>query len=100
MVFDLNTFAHKGCKIAAQKKFNFRWILPYYQDLFGIGATIRIGREMLGLPYAGFLKNLFYFSLSFVSADGSKVGFWWPAAGQEGGGGEGEEGEEGEAGLL
>ena len=24
---------------------------------YGIGATIRIGREMLCLPYAGFLKN-------------------------------------------
>ena len=40
MVSDLKFFAHKGCKIVAQ-------------DFFGIGATIRIGREILCLPYAG-----------------------------------------------
>ena len=28
----------------------------YYQDFFGIGATIRIGGEMLRLPYARFFK--------------------------------------------
>ena len=27
------------------------------RDFFGIGATIRIGREMLRLPYAGFSKH-------------------------------------------
>ena len=48
----MKTFAHKGCKIAAQKK-NLQ-ILPCYQDFCGIGATIRIGREILCLPYAGF----------------------------------------------
>ena len=36
------------------KKIGFGGILgpPYY----GIGATIRIGRDMLCLPYAGFLR--------------------------------------------
>ena len=38
------------------KKIRFWGILgpPYY----GIGATIRIGREILCLPYAGFFKIL------------------------------------------
>ena len=58
MVSDLNTFAHKGCQIAAQKKVDFWQILPYYQDFFGIGATIRIGWEMLCLPYAGFFEDI------------------------------------------
>ena len=54
----MKTFAFKGCKIAAQKKF-FVWrIMPYKQDFFGIGATIRIGRDMLCLLYAGFLFGL------------------------------------------
>ena len=39
-----------------QKKMDFLGILgPPYCD---IGATIRIGREMLCLPYAGFFKKL------------------------------------------
>ena len=29
-------------------------ILPYYQDFFGINATIRMGQEILCLPLAGF----------------------------------------------
>ena len=29
----------------------------YEQFFFGIGANIRIGREMLSLPYAGFLQT-------------------------------------------
>ena len=44
----------KGVKSARQKKFDFRQILPYWQDFFGVGATIRIGWEMLCLPYVGF----------------------------------------------
>ena len=35
-------------------------ILPYWQDFFGIGATIRIGGEMFCLPYAGFLLEKYY----------------------------------------
>ena len=34
------------------------WVLGYsWSTSYGIGATIRIGREMLGLPYAGFLSR-------------------------------------------
>ena len=56
MVSDLKTFAHKGGKIAAQKKFvlflaNFALLAGF----FGISATIGIGQEMLCLPYAEFL---------------------------------------------
>ena len=40
VISDLKTFTNKGCKIAAQKKIVFGQIL---HDLFGIGATIRIG---------------------------------------------------------
>ena len=47
------SFANKECKIAAQeeKKIENFAILAGF---FGIGATIRIGREMRCLPYAGF----------------------------------------------
>ena len=55
MVSDLKTFAYKGCKIAAQKKSFFSANFALLAGFFGIGATIRIGREMLRLPYAGFL---------------------------------------------
>ena len=34
-------------------RFSNNWVSPYC----GIGATIHIGREMLCLPYAGFLKK-------------------------------------------
>ena len=53
-------FFWKLSKIAAQKKVFFCWFClgpPSY----GIGATIRIGRELLCLPYAGFFS--FTFSL-------------------------------------
>ena len=52
--FRLENFAQKRRKIAAKKSLFFWQILPYYQAFFGIGATIRIGPEMLCLPYAGF----------------------------------------------
>ena len=54
VVSDCETFAHKGCKIGVQKKLVFRRILPYWQDFFGIGTTIRIGPDMLCLLCAGF----------------------------------------------
>ena len=57
MVSDGKTFAHKGCKIAAHQKFVFWRILPYYQDFFGIGASICIDREMFCLTYSGFLNH-------------------------------------------
>ena len=47
MVSHLKTFACKGCKIAAQKKF--------FLANFALIATIRIGREIQCLPSAGFL---------------------------------------------
>ena len=31
-------------------------MIYFFKHFFGIGATIHIGREMLCLPYAGFLK--------------------------------------------
>ena len=62
MVSDLKTFAHKGCKIAVQKKLvfaaNFALLAGFFGILgppyCGIGTTIRIGREMLCLPHAVF----------------------------------------------
>ena len=50
-VSDLKTFAHKGCKIVAQ----LPQILPYYQDFFGISATIHIGRDILCLTFEVFV---------------------------------------------
>ena len=45
----------------------FGWVFPFFKKIgfrgilgppsYGIGATIRIGREMLCLPYAGFFAN-------------------------------------------
>ena len=76
MVSDLTTFAYRGWKIAVQTKVFFGEFWPQYQDFlvlvllsasvercfvsrmrdfFGISATIRIGREMLCLPYVGFV---------------------------------------------
>ena len=53
----------KGVKLPAKKSiFVVRRILPYQADLFGIGATIRIGREMLCLPYAWFFAMNFSFT--------------------------------------
>ena len=48
-----------GLRSSRKKKFFFCWFClgpPSY----GIGATIRIGREMLCLPYAGFLKYILH----------------------------------------
>ena len=60
MVSDLKTFAHKGCKIAAPKKPGFCGEFCLTSRIFvGIGATIRIGREMLCLPYAGFFFSFY-----------------------------------------
>ena len=55
---------NKGCKIAAHFFLNFFLceIRPYKSliiksiNLYGIGAMIHIGREMLCLPNAGFLE--------------------------------------------
>ena len=56
---------NKGVKSLVKKKFYFPTnlgLINHYslsqssQDFYGISATIRIGCEMLCLPYAGFLK--------------------------------------------
>ena len=54
-------FLHFGRFFPFFKKIGFLGILgpPYC----GIGATIRIGREMLCLPYAGFFHSISYPSL-------------------------------------
>ena len=44
MVSDLKTFAHKQCKIVAQQKVSFLANFASLAGVFGIGATIRIGR--------------------------------------------------------
>ena len=56
MVSDLRTFVYKVCKISLQKRGCFFGKYSLTSSIvFGIGATIRIGLEMLCLPYAGFL---------------------------------------------
>ena len=68
MVSDLSIFVWKWSKIAEQKKRFFKkigfWGIlgPPYN---GIGVTIRIGREMLGLPYAGFFSSITQISKEF-----------------------------------
>ena len=42
----MNFFANKWLKLPPAKKKNSQQIFPYYQDFFGIGATIRIGGEI------------------------------------------------------
>ena len=54
VVSHCKTFGHKGCKIASQRKNSFLANFALLARFFGIGATIRIGREMLCLPYAGY----------------------------------------------
>ena len=45
------------------------WVLSILGPSYcGIGATIRIGREMLCLPYAGFFKKLFSFFFCMIMA--------------------------------
>ena len=57
MVSDLNILLIKGVKLPHKKSLIFdQFCLT--SRIFGIGATIRIGQEMLYLPNAGFLfKN-------------------------------------------
>ena len=56
MVRDLKTFTHKWCKIAA----HFFWAnFALQAGFFGIRATIRIGLEILCLPYAEFYLKVF-----------------------------------------
>ena len=55
MVSDLNTFAHKGVKSQHKIKVRFLPNFVVLEDFFfGISATLRIGREMLCLPYGVF----------------------------------------------
>jgi hypothetical protein len=53
----LNSFVWQWSKIAAQKKVSF--FADFALVFYGIGATIRIGQEMLCLPYADFFLLLF-----------------------------------------
>ena len=55
MVSDLKTFAHKWCKIGAEKNCISLANFALLAGFFGISATICIGQEMLCLPYEGFL---------------------------------------------
>ena len=52
------TFAHKWYKIAAQFVFCFFGEFCLTSKIFCIGATVRIGRELLCLPYAGLFLYL------------------------------------------
>ena len=50
--------------------FQKKWVLGILGSPYcGIGATIRIGREMLCLPYAGF----FYDVLNCIEASGDSI---------------------------
>ena len=51
------SFAHKGYKIAAQKSLIFDKFCFTSRIFFCIGATMRIGQEMICLPYAGFFSR-------------------------------------------
>ena len=64
----INKNTNKGCKIAAHFYHSlfsvnlgliiFNHYCQSSQDFYGIGATIRIGRQMLCVPYAGFYLPL------------------------------------------
>ena len=68
MVSDYKTFSQKGCKIAAQKKISFSANFALLAGFFG--ATIRIGREMLCLPYTGFFSYNYVIPLRFSLISG------------------------------
>ena len=57
MVSDLKAFAYSQLPIAAQKKLFLSASFALLAGFLGINATIRIGWEILGLPYAGFLST-------------------------------------------
>ena len=68
-----------GLKSPRKKKVFFCWLclgLPSY----GVGATIRIGREMLCLPYAGFFRydDLIPKKLRVFSAENRASDLWMP----------------------
>ena len=71
MVSDLKTFVHKGWKVTAPKTM---FILAKFALLagffFGIGATIRIGQEMLCLLYAGFFIYDIEYQLIYMTRHG------------------------------
>ena len=47
--------------------FLFRFLGILGPPYCGIGATIRIGREMLCLPYVGFLLNIFVLTMVWMA---------------------------------
>ena len=66
----MKTFAHKGCKIAAQKKVVFFFLFSanfaLLAEFFGVGATNRIDKEMLCLPFARFFMTFLNMSTFFL----------------------------------
>ena len=66
MVLHLNIFVWKWSKVAAQFFFVFLCWFCLGPPSYGIGTTIRIRRERLCLPYAGFFLGL---SLALRSHD-------------------------------
>ena len=62
------TFPYKGCKIYLGKKISFFFCeICFSSRIFGISATIRIGRDVLCLPYGGLCYTLPSKWVSFVS---------------------------------
>ena len=57
MVSDLKTFAQKGRAKNKKKQKSVNFVL--LAEFFCLGASIRIGQEMLCLLYAGFKKTIY-----------------------------------------
>ena len=57
MISDWKLLLIKGVKLSSKNIF-LKQIFPYLQDFFGIGATFRVGQEILCLLYAGFFSFL------------------------------------------
>ena len=71
VVSDLKTLAYKGCKIAAQKKYGFSANFALLAWFFGIGATIRIGREIFFSRMRDFQRERQLLDASRISQLGS-----------------------------
>ena len=76
MFLDIFEFLHFGLFFPFFQKIGFCDILG--RPSYGIGATIRIGQEMLCLPYAGFFLSLFFIQIEYLTfQEGQKSLFKW-----------------------
>ena len=77
MVSDLTTFAHKGCKIATQKKFVFGRILPYWAQFFLVSVFLTLFNGLFAPTSLNPMSKLFRFLESLGKSNGKKWSQIW-----------------------